>query len=372
MLAADALAGQGRDLMARLRNRIRKADYFSDGELLRWPRDKRTTYSGLWALAEDSGCLEDDPLTWKVLLWPSPLDADISVEVLAQWRDELVADGKLIPYEAEGKRCLYISSFHKHELPRNPQQPDLPLPPWLICERPEGVSTDGKRWRRCSYRVVEDAVPTGKEVRTDSVQTPYRHRTDTVLGPRSCPVRSGPVEEHIGDRRALADVEKPSQSSTKRIVGVRPNYPDAFETWWDASGRTGSKSDAHVLWAEWRRRGATADELQLAVERYVRHCKTVDRKLMDGRTFLATTDRHRHDVNRWHEWLEDERHGSSNVAGDARLLDVATTAAEAFGLKGGGNGTAGRRAARDGGERQRAIEGGPDAGGCVAAGELGT
>ena len=45
--------------MSRLHSRIRKADYFSDGELLRWNRDKRTTYSGLWALAEDSGCLED-------------------------------------------------------------------------------------------------------------------------------------------------------------------------------------------------------------------------------------------------------------------------------------------------------------------------
>lgn len=176
--------------MSRLRNRIRKADFFSDGELLRWPRDKRTTYSGLWALAEDSGCLEDDPLTWKVLLWPSPLDDDITVDLLTQWRDEMVADGKLIPYEADGKRCLFIRSFHKHESPRNPQQPDLPLPPWVVCERPEGVSVDGKRWKRCSYRVVEESIPTESSVCTDSVQTPYRHSADSVLDPLSCPVLS--------------------------------------------------------------------------------------------------------------------------------------------------------------------------------------
>lgn len=358
--------------MARLRNRMVKAEFWTDAELLRWPLAKRVFYQGLWALAEDSGCVEDDWFGWKLQLFPSPVDADITQDVLEGWRDELVDADKLVPYTADGKSYLYLRTFHRHEAPRNPQRPDLPLPPWVEIENADGVSKDGKRWLRCRYTVHEDRIAHHQTDREASVQTPYRHCTDSVRDPQSRPVPSRPVEELIGDRRALADVEKPSQSSTKRIVGVRPNYPDAFETWWDASGRTGSKSDAHVLWAEWRRRGATADELQLAVERYVRHCKTVDRKLMDGRTFLATTDRHRHDVNRWHEWLEDERHGSSNVAGDARLLDVATTAAEAFGLKGGGNGTAGRRAARDGGERARAIESGPDAGGCVAAGELGT
>ena len=71
--------------MARLRNRMVKADFWTDAELLRWPRDKRQTYRGLWAIAEDSGCLEDDPFGWKLLLFPSPLDADITVERLEHW-----------------------------------------------------------------------------------------------------------------------------------------------------------------------------------------------------------------------------------------------------------------------------------------------
>ena len=137
--------------MPRLRNRIRKADYFSDGELLRWHRDKRATYSALWALAEDSGCLEDDPFMWKLLIWPSPLDSDITVEVLAKWRDELVEAGKLIPYEVDGERFLYIKTFLQHEHPRNPQRADLPLPPWVRCEAVEGVGKDGRKWVRTAY-----------------------------------------------------------------------------------------------------------------------------------------------------------------------------------------------------------------------------
>ena len=117
--------------MARLRNRIVKADYWSDGDLLRMPRDKRDTYRGLWAVAEDSGCLENDPFTWKLLLWPGPLDADITVERVEQWRDELVDEGKLIAYQSGRRSMFFIEPFHRHEHPRNPQLNDLPLPPWV-------------------------------------------------------------------------------------------------------------------------------------------------------------------------------------------------------------------------------------------------
>ena len=175
--------------MTRLRNRIRKADYFTDGELLRWHRDKRTTYTGLWAIAEDSGCLEDDPFTWKLLIWASPLDADITVELLAQWRDEMVAAGKLIPYEADGKAFLYIRTFHQHECPRNPQSPDLPLPPWVVCEFKEGVSNDGKRWRRTHYT---DTNHHG--------EPQYKRNTDSVHTPLPCPALSR-VDKSTGRKR---------------------------------------------------------------------------------------------------------------------------------------------------------------------------
>jgi hypothetical protein len=50
--------------MARLRNRIMKGARRTDPELLRWHRDKRQTYDAIWQMAEDSGCLEDDPFDW--------------------------------------------------------------------------------------------------------------------------------------------------------------------------------------------------------------------------------------------------------------------------------------------------------------------
>jgi len=102
----------------RLHNRQIKATFWTDPDLLQWPRDKRWFYFGLVQLADDSGCLEDSPFAFKIHLFPSPLDQDITVEVIARWRDELIAEGKLVPYEVEGKRYLFITNFHKHQSPR--------------------------------------------------------------------------------------------------------------------------------------------------------------------------------------------------------------------------------------------------------------
>jgi len=199
--------------VTRLRNRIRKADYFTDGELLRWPRDKRYTYSGLWAIAEDSGCLEDDPFAWKLVLWSSPLDADITVELLTTWRDELVAAGKLVPYTADGKQFLYIRTFHQHEHPRNPQRPDLPLPPWIVCESVEGLSKDGKPWRRTQYT---DTNSNGKPQ--------YRQSTESVLGP---PPRPAPSRVPKGTSGKGVGGKQPVDNVRSRRAGSNSTTSDS-------------------------------------------------------------------------------------------------------------------------------------------------
>ena len=180
--------------MARLRNRITKADFYTDPELLRWHRDKREFYRRLWAIAEDSGCLEDDPFGWKLILYPSPLDADVTLDMMGGWRDELTGAGKLIPYEADGKGYLYVRNFHQHEQPRNPQRPDLPLPPWVHYERTVVKRGDGEVSRN-TYRVDTDAIPP----RNSDSET-------TLLSPPSSPVQSSPVPSKRASKHAPARV----------------------------------------------------------------------------------------------------------------------------------------------------------------------
>ena len=203
--------------MARLRNRIVKAEFYTDGELLRWHRDKRETYRGLWALAEDSGCLRDDPFEWKMVLWPSPNDADITVELLQRWRDELVQAGKLIPYEIDGKKYLFIKKFHDHERPRNPQQPTLPLPPWVNITNKEGTSLDGKRWTRCLYEVCSDPVQT---------RIGDKNRSPVL----ACPDLPGPDLPCPAEKNSPAAV---ASSSTKPPDSIREGPEDPFDRVWE-------------------------------------------------------------------------------------------------------------------------------------------
>ena len=189
-------------MMARLRNRICKADYWGDGDLLRMPRDMRETYRGLWAVAEDSGCLEDDPFTWKLLLWPSPMDADITVALITEWRDRLLEQGKLISYQVAGKQYFFIEPFHRHEHPRNPQINDLPLPPWVQWTPSE---TDRRKGTyKVDWDLLEAITHPGQDLNDDSTTvvqglTPARPALP-------CPALPCPVLPGTTDKSADADL----------------------------------------------------------------------------------------------------------------------------------------------------------------------
>jgi len=127
----------------RMHNRIIKAAFWTDTELIRHlHRDGRMFYIGLIQLADDSGCLEDDLLAFKIHLYPADMDVDL--DVLQRYRDKLIELGKLIPYEAEGKKCLYLKNFHKHQSLRSPAPPEVPLPPWITWQAGETPKSAGR------------------------------------------------------------------------------------------------------------------------------------------------------------------------------------------------------------------------------------
>lgn len=169
----------------KLRNRITKATTWTDGDMLRWHREKRDFYRSLWACAEDSCCIIDDMFEVKLTAWASPLDTDLTVEMFEQWRDELIADGKLVPYTIAGRRYLYIPTMTEHEKPRNPQQPDWPLPPWVVC------TVDGEgRNKRCTYTFRDWHGYRNATVQTDSGNrntSPVLTCPDLTCPDLSCP-----------------------------------------------------------------------------------------------------------------------------------------------------------------------------------------
>ena len=137
----------------RLHNRVVKAEFWSDGELAtRFDIPGRMFYQGLWQLADDSGCLDDRPDDWKAKLFP--MDTDMSVSRLEEYRDLLIRLGKVVRYFALGRPYLWLVNFAKHQSidrPRPPGKDTAPLPPWI--EWRPGSN------RRGEYAIIPERLP---------------------------------------------------------------------------------------------------------------------------------------------------------------------------------------------------------------------
>jgi hypothetical protein len=127
-----------------LSTRLLRREFWCDPDVLRWPATKRYFYLGLCAAADDSGCLERDAFSWKCQLFSSPVDGEITVELLETWCEEIVQAGKLIPYTDGRKQCLFMRSFNRHQKPSHPIAPITPLPDWITATN---VGLQREQWK---------------------------------------------------------------------------------------------------------------------------------------------------------------------------------------------------------------------------------
>ena len=160
-----------------IHNRQIKAAFWNDPDLLQWSRDKRWFYEGLCQLADDSGCLEDSAFAFKLHLFPSPLDADITVELISGWIDELIDQKKLVRYEVQGKKCLYLVNFHKHQSLRSPGKPEVPLPNWIKYIPPVGKG-GGTYEVGNPFESADNSVTTSYDIRTKDLSNSYNQQIE--------------------------------------------------------------------------------------------------------------------------------------------------------------------------------------------------
>ena len=225
----------------RLHNRQIKASFWTDTELIReLPLEGRLFYLGLIQLADDSGCLEDDLLAFKIMLFPG--DASITEDVLSEYRKTLVRLGKLIPYFADGKDCLYLKNFHKHQTLRTPSAPEVPLPPWIQWEPYPSNDRAGKYIvdtptdaEKAAVEPVSDGMLTCKKsVRTSSDDPGLQSSSN--LEPELEPELEPKTDRH-SDTDSLCEREDvPATAEPNRMVSpsVGPLPDDDFRLVRDA------------------------------------------------------------------------------------------------------------------------------------------
>ena len=141
----------------KLRNRITKPEYYTSGDLLKLPREVRRFYRDLWSIAEDSGCFENDSLEICCVLYPSPLDRDITPEKVNDWLKTLEEIGKLVLYQAQGKEYFWIKNFNKHQKLNDCYPSEIPLPEWITFEFYPS-SKEGKVRGNGKYAIQENLL----------------------------------------------------------------------------------------------------------------------------------------------------------------------------------------------------------------------
>lgn len=93
-------------------------------------------FEGLWVLADRAGRLEDRPLRIKGEVFP--YRDGLNVDAMLNWLD---SNGFIRRYTAQGKKCILVLEFVKHQNPhKNEAESELPAPS-NECTKPEEIGT---------------------------------------------------------------------------------------------------------------------------------------------------------------------------------------------------------------------------------------
>lgn len=113
--------------MARIRSI--KPSFFVNEALSDASRDARLLAIALLCIADREGRLIDSPK--RIKLEAMPWD-DVDVSALL---DELVSVGFILRYEADGRRCIQVINFHKHQRPHVKEVAStIPAPTWVVSD----------------------------------------------------------------------------------------------------------------------------------------------------------------------------------------------------------------------------------------------
>ncbi len=255
----------------KLHNRQIKGSFWSDPDLIyELSREQRMFFIGIIQLAEDSGCLEYDARPMKMLLYPA--DNDITPEILDEWIKKLIQMGKLIIYEVEGKKYLYLKNFHKHQSLRFMAPPEVPLPPWVQWQQKDERERYGKY-------VISNGLVNGHINNSQNEEKEDIHRD---------------IYTHIHDdihEEINADINDDINAHKLVEVSIsNKTYVSEFEEFWKNYPRKTDKKQAYFQWKARIKSGVSSGDLLLAAKNYAAECRQVKREeryIKHAKTFIG-------------------------------------------------------------------------------------
>lgn len=93
--------------MARIRTI--KPEFWTSEQVMECSPTARLLFVGMWNFCDDGGNHPASAKTLKAEVFPAD---DFTADSIQGMVDELVAQGLLLPYEADGKRFLHVTGWH--------------------------------------------------------------------------------------------------------------------------------------------------------------------------------------------------------------------------------------------------------------------
>jgi hypothetical protein len=181
------------------RIRSLKPEYWADQKLARCCRDARLLYIALWNFADEQARMVGDPRQVKGLCFA--LDDDLTAADIDRLLGELAALGRVVRYEVNGERYLFLPKLADHQrldarqpsrYPPPPEQatppPENPVPPAPtdfpaeVCGESEEVDAPRARGRS-RLQVAGSRLQGSASPRADlAIVEPSSETAQTVLG----------------------------------------------------------------------------------------------------------------------------------------------------------------------------------------------
>lgn len=206
--------------MARARNI--KPSFFTNDELAEIAPLGRLLFIGLWTLSDREGRLEDRPKRIKAQLFAYD-EADCDAML-----GELERAGFIHRYVAQGRRCIHIVNFLRHQMPHHKEAAsELPPPDGIpaitrhpydvsLAKRDEIFDRDGRKCLKCGTEdslSLDHIVPlsTGGTNDEDNLQTLCK-RCNSAKGNSIKDHRQSNVDSTLIQRSANENAPCPSDS----------------------------------------------------------------------------------------------------------------------------------------------------------------
>lgn len=186
-------------------------------------------YQLLWSVADDWGGYEAK--FGSIALRSGALR--LSKERVQQVITALIAAGKIIPYQVNGKTYHWIKNFLKHQKLTNPASPTIPLPIWIQFE--EESYPSGKKYAK--YKILNELLNEYIQGNTGSLPTDYQNTTGNLEKKRKEreeereeEVRSAPSSPREPEPAAVEPDANPPTADASADLRDAPETPPVFQS----------------------------------------------------------------------------------------------------------------------------------------------